>query len=260
MVAALIWEKVARARLAESLRGQSAIRFCEHRSELVALLASGAVGALVVDKRDSDGKSTLHLVRRVRSAFPALPIVLYTALAPDASRDVLRFARAGVNDLIFRGVDDTRAALRGALQAAADDCLAKLALSEIEPLVPANVLDIVRYCVENARGDIGVGEVAAALSVHRKTLVNRMRAAGYPPPSWLISWGRLLHAARLLDGRSVTQVATLVGFPTGTALRNMMKRYTGLTTTEVRRHGGMRCVLRVFKRELAAASGSYPDH
>ena len=67
-------------------------------------------------------------------------------------------------------------------------------------------------------------------------------------------------AARLLDdpGRTIEQVALKLDFPSGAALRNMFKRYTGLRTTEVRENGGVRCLVHTFKRELAAVSAGKP--
>jgi len=67
-------------------------------------------------------------------------------------------------------------------------------------------------------------------------------------------------AARLLEdpGRTIEQVALKLDFASGTALRNMFKRYTGLRTTEVRENGGARCLLHAFKRELASVSAGRP--
>jgi AraC-like DNA-binding protein len=256
IVAALVWEQTARGRLAEALRHQATLRFCDRHGELLTLVEHGLASLVVVDMRDREGNSTLPVVRLVRDQFPSVPVVLYCALSPDSSRDVLEFARAGVNDLVFRGVDDLGVILRNAVQTALDHCSARGVLDEVEPLVPANVLPILLYVLENGRRDLNVEQVADALSVHRKTLVDRLNAAGFPSPSSLISWSRLLVAARMLEdpGRSVEQVALLLDFPSGTSLRNMMKRYTGLVSTEVRENGGVRCVLHAFKRELAAAA------
>jgi AraC-like DNA-binding protein len=256
IVGALVGEQTARARLAEALRHQAAVRFCDRQGELLTLVEHGLASLAIVDMRDRDGISTLSTVRQIRDQFPSVPVVLYCVLSPDSSRDVLDFARAGVNDLVLRGVDDLRLTLRSAVQTALDHCSAKAMLEEIEPLVPANLLPILRYCLENGRRNLKVEGVAVALSVHRKTLRDRLNAAGFPSPSSLISWCRLLVAARMLEdrGRSVEQVALLLDFPSGTSLRNMMKRYTGLVSSEVRENGGVRCVLHVFKRELAAAA------
>ena len=254
MVGALVWDSSSRARLQDALRGQATARFCERQEELLTLLQNNLAGVVVLDMRDKEGVSTLGTVRHIRDAFPSVPVVLYCSLAPDTSRDVLEFARAGVNDLVLRGVDDLRITLRGALSAASDHCSARWLLRELEPVVPSNVLPMLRYCLENGRRALTVEEVAEALGVHRKTLVDRLGSAGMPTPSAIISWCRLLVSARLLEdpGRSVEQVALLLDFPSGTSMRNMVKRYTGLRPGEVRENGGVNCVLHAFKREIAA--------
>lgn len=258
IVAALVWDPASRARLQEALRGQATVRFCERQSELLALAESTLAGVAVVDVRDREGHSTLPTVRRIREAYPSVPVVLYCALSPDWSRDVLAFARAGVNDLVLRDVDDLRYSLRSAMLSAIDHCSARGITAELESVVPPTVLPIVRFCLENGRRALTVEDVADALAVHRKTLVHRLASARLPPPSAIISWCRLLIAARLMEdpGRSVEQVALILDFPSGTSLRNMMKRYTGLTPGEVRENGGARCVLHALKRALTAATGS----
>lgn len=253
-VAALVWEPTGRARLQEALRGQAALRFAERQEELIALVANDLVSVVVVDIRDRDSVSTLPMVRRVRAGYPSVPIVLYCALGPDTSHDVLEFARAGVNDLVIRGVDDLRHPLRSAITAAQDHCSAKSILEELGSSIPANVLPIIQYCLENGRRGLTVAQVASAMGVHRKTLVDRLSGAGFPSPSAVISWCRLMVAARLLEdpARSIEQVALVLDFPSGTSMRNMVKRYTGLRPAEVRENGGVRCILHAFKREIGA--------
>jgi AraC-like DNA-binding protein len=111
----------------------------------------------------------------------------------------------------------------------------------------------------HSRREMSVEDAATAMGIHRKTLVDRLRSAGLPSPRTIIGWSRLLTAARLLDdpGRTVEQVALRLDFPSGTALRNMFKRYTGLRTSEVRENGGVRCVLHAFKRVLAATAAGH---
>lgn len=252
MVCALVWDSASRTRLQDAIRGQGSVRFCERQGELLALVENDLARVVVVDIRDREGRSMLDLVRHIREDFPSVPVVLYCAISPETSRDVLAFARAGVNDLVLRGVDDLRHTLRSALATAADHCSARLIVEELEPFVPATVMPMLRYCIENGRRSLTVEHVAHALHVHRKTLVDRLGSAHLPTPSALIAWCRLLVAARLLEdpGRSVEQVALLLDFPSGTALRNMTKRYTGLRPSEIRENGGLRCVLHAFKRQL----------
>ena len=255
IVAVLLREAAACARVQEALRGYAAVRLCEKPEELLTLVAEGLAAVVVMDLRDRTGQPTLPTVHAIRERFPSVPIVAYVHLGPDTSRDILALARAGVNDLILRGVDDVGVALRSAITTAQDHCAARDVLGALGTLVPQNLVPFLTYCLEHGRRAISVPEAAAALWVHRKTLVDRLAAAGFPTPSAMIAWCRLILAARLLEdpGRSVEQVALLLDFPSGAALRNMLKRYTGLAPGEIRENGGMRCVLHVLRHELQPA-------
>jgi AraC-like DNA-binding protein len=253
IVAVLVRELAARARIQEALRGHAVVRTCEQQDELLALVSEGVVGVVVVDLRDRLGAPTLHVVRAIREGFPSVPVVAYCSLTPETSREILSLARAGVNDLILRGVDDVGVALRTVITTAQEHCGAKHVLDVIAPLVPPSVLPFLRYCLEHSRQTLTVADVAAALGVHRKTLVDRLATAGLPTPSAMIAWCRLTMVARLLEdpARSVEQIALLLDFSSAPALRNMLKRYTGLSPREVRENGGLRCVLHAFRQSLA---------
>jgi AraC-like DNA-binding protein len=213
-----------------------------------------------LDHRDYDGSPVLPTVRRLREEYPSVPVVMYLSMSAVASGAVMEYARAGVSQLVFHGLDDLKSALRSAVDAAIDQVSAAALGADFEAIVPPSVMPFLRYCLEHARRDITVEEVAIAMGVHRKTLVDRLKAARLPSPRAMIGWCRLLMAARLLDdpGRTVEQVALKLDFPSGAALRNQFKRYTGLRTTEVRQNGGVRCLVHALKRELAAVSAGKP--
>ncbi|MGQ0766295.1 MAG: helix-turn-helix domain-containing protein [Gemmatimonadota bacterium] len=253
IVGALVWDSPSRSRLVDAARGQAHLRFCESKSELMALVENGLAEVVVLDSRDRMGQSTLSTVRRLREEFPSVPVVLYCVLTPSVSREMLEFARAGVSELILRGLDDVWTTLRAVLTRAGDKSSVKSLLAELEGLVPANLTAMMRFCLENGERPLTVEDVARALNVHRKTLVERLSGAGLPTPSSIIAWCRLLVVARMLEdpGRTAEQVALILNFPSSTALRNMIKRYTGLRTSEIRQNGGVRCVLHGFKLALA---------
>lgn len=260
IVAALVRDPISLARLSEALRNEASVRYCERLTEVVAMVEAALAGLVVVDHRDFDGSPTLPAVRRLRTDYPSVPIVMYLPMSAVVSGAVLEYAKAGVSQLIFQGVDDLKASLRSAVEAALDQMSAAALRSDLDPLIPPTIVPFLRYCLEHARRNITVEEVAAAMGVHRKTLVDRLKAARLPSPRAMIGWCRLLMAARLLDdpGRTIEQVALKLDFPSGAALRNMFKRYTGLRTTEVRQNGGQRCLAHAFKRELAAVSAGKP--
>jgi AraC-like DNA-binding protein len=255
IVAVLLRELAARARIHDALRGHAAVRLCENQEELLTLVAEGLAAIVVVDLRDRSGASTLPAVHAIREGFPSVPVIGYVHVGTGASRDIIALARAGVNDLILRGIDDVGSAMRSAITSAQDQSAARDVLAMLEPVVPRSLTPFVAFCLEQARRAITVPEAAAALGVHRKTLVDRLAAAGFPTPSAMIAWCRLITAARLLEdpGRTVEQVALLLDFPSGASLRNMLKRYTGLAPGEVRENGGMRCVIHAFLRSIAPA-------
>jgi len=260
IVAALVRDPVSRARLTDALRNEGSLRYCERLSEVVTLVEAGLANLIVVDHRDYDGSPTLPSVRRLRDEYPSVPIVMYLPISAVVSGAVMEYAKAGVNQLVVQGVDDLHTSLRSAVDSALDQMSAVALATDLEPLIPSTIVPFLRYCLEHARRDITVEEVASAMGVHRKTLVDRLKAARLPSPRSMIGWCRLLMAARMLDdpGRTVEQVALKLDFPSGAALRNLFKRYTGLRTTEVRQNGGVRCLVHAFKRELAAVSAGKP--
>lgn len=260
IVAAFVQDPVSRARLSDALKNEASVRYCARLTEVEAMVEAGLTNLIVVDHRDHDGSPTLPSVRKLRSEYPSVPIVMYLPMSAVVSGAVMEYAKAGVSQLVFQGVDDLKASLRLAINVALDQMSAITLIAEFEPHVPASVVPFLRYCLEHARRDITVEEVADAMGVHRKTLVDRLKAAHLPSPRAMIGWSRLLMAARVLDdpGRTVEQAALKLDFPSGAALRNMFKRYTGLRTTEVRQNGGVRCLVHALKRELAAVAAGRP--
>lgn len=252
IVATLVYDPLARARLVDAMRDQAHIRMCDRALEISELVRSGIASMVVIDFRDRLGESTLPLVRELRDEFPSVPVVLYCSLRPENARHVLEFARAGVNDLILRDVDDLSLTLRQALARAEEHCTAGYVIEQLWSGPPHPVLNLMRACLERGRRALTVRELAKELGVTRKTLADWTRAASFPPPEAIISWCRLMVCARLLEdpGRSVSQVAMLADFPSSTSLRNMLRRYTGLRPLEIRENGGLRCVLHAFKQAV----------
>jgi transcriptional regulator GlxA family with amidase domain len=106
----------------------------------------------------------------------------------------------------------------------------------------------------NARRGVRVTDMAKALHLHRRTLNARSYNAHYPSPSAIIAWARLLLVADISMNvaLSTDRAAMLAGFSSGTAFRNMLRRYTGLRPTEVRERGGVDCILAVLRHTIGA--------
>src|SRR5205814_1144911 len=112
---------------------------------------TGEASLVVVEPRDRTGQSMIRFVRGIRDQFPNVPVVAYCNLSPPfASNDILALARAGVNDLIIRDIDDERIALREAVDVAQSHCLAEQALEVLAPFFPPTVRPFLTYCLEHA--------------------------------------------------------------------------------------------------------------
>lgn len=245
MLAALVLDREGRARIQEAVRPVGSTRFVERADDLVAVIGDPDIRTVLVEPYDRDGRSLEATVRALHAGYPSLAILAYGAMRAGALSDALVLVRAGAHEVVIRGHDDEGVVLRTALERAADRCTAELVARELAPHIPESVRPAVQACLENPSQLSNVTELARTLGVHRKTLVNRLRTAGLPPPSELIGWCRVLHAARLLEdpGRPIEEIALHLDFPSGTALRNMLRRYTGLRPTVIRERGGLAHVL-----------------
>jgi AraC-like DNA-binding protein len=258
VVVALVIGNKCRARVRGALTGRADLRFCDRRGDLLPLASAARASAILVEPRDSDGNEVSAVVAAVRAGLPSVPVIAYIADTTTTSGDILALARAGVHDLVRAGFDDVGFALGAALANATAACATNVARDELESLVAPDAWPFVSYCLTRAHGPIAIGAAAEALGLDRRTLVRRLERASLPPPRRVAGWCRVIAAARLLDEPIYTleQAALRLEFPSGTALRNMLLRYTGLRPREIRENGGANCVLHLFKRELGTARGS----
>jgi AraC-like DNA-binding protein len=83
----------------------------------------------------------------------------------------------------------------------------------------------------------------------------RLAKSGFPAPRRLLTWGRLIFAAHLLEDRhrSADRIAAALEFPSGSAFRNACQRYLGLTPLEIRDRGGASHALAALLREVRRA-------
>lgn len=262
-VVAVLPDAGMRARLAEAMRGRAvAVRFVATCEEARAALAAGGARALVLAPRDARGVPAEPLVADVCVGHPRVTVVAYCALArgdPATSGAVVAMVRAGAHAVVLRDVDDAPHALHAALRGAEHAGGASRVLDALgESLPPAVRAVLGVYLRAGDAAPPSVAAVAAALGVHRRTLVNRMRAAGCPPPRALRAWCRVFSAAHLLEdcGRTVESVALQLDFDSPSGLRNALRRYTGLAPSALRAAGGLQCALRAFAEACARRRAS----
>src|SRR5262245_31485460 len=210
--------------------------------------------ALVLGMKDPLGRDALGTVERISRGWTSTAIVILCAPRLDTSTSIRSLALAGAHQFVFEGVNDTASSLARAIENARRECTADGVLVRLLPLIPAALHSMVHAIVAQPDTLTTVADVAIPLGVHRKTLVNRCARSGFVQPAEVVLWCRLAVVAHFLErtGATVESIAMTLGFPSHTALRNLIKRYTGHRATEIRANGGLTIVLAAFRNRLAS--------
>jgi AraC-like DNA-binding protein len=251
-IVALVGDAALRDMLSRALCDRTQLLFATRGGELLQRIQQEQVAVALVSVRDAMGVHTAPTVVRVRARFPRLPVIGICALEQTTGSDVLLLAKAGVKEILLRGRDDIRSAVQRVLRVASGEHATSAVLAALSRELAQDVIVIVRPCLEHARHNLTVSQLARLVGVHRRTLHNRLRRAGAPTPRAIIGWCRILLAAYQLEerGQSVENVAFSLGFSSAPALWNMMHRYTGCGPQRIRARGGLDYVLAQFRTAI----------
>lgn len=249
-IAVLVLGRLDRARLQDAVRGRAILDPVDSVAALEHLVARSVprVAAIIAEPYDISRTPTAPILARLRAEYPGVALIGYCQPGHKHSTEIIALARAGVHDLVFRGVDDTTLTLQQALARASQSSASHGVLQVLRPRLPAAALPIVEACVQYAWPDLSSRDLARALGMNIKTLVRRCRTSDLPAPGALLTWVRLMIVAYLLEaeGRSLEQIAAALGMSSASPLRNLFKRYTGKRALEVRAHGGVGAVVDAF--------------
>jgi AraC-like DNA-binding protein len=248
----LIVQQSERARaIVDALRCVAEIAWVRSDQDLAVTLERECPD-LVVWYVEPNSPTIDHLVsvtRVIRTITPCRPIILYCPIVPQLSRVLLIAGRIGIDRLCLQGCDDLVSAVEDSLHEHCYVGACSEILDAIGPL-PSNVALIVAQCVRQAfQSRLTVDRLARVLKLDRKTVYNRLHSSHCPSTARLISWSRVLAAGWLLDRQepTVTGAARTLHFASPSEMRGMLRRYTRLTATELRRRGALRSVVASFR-------------
>lgn len=251
LVATLLSNQIQLARLRAALGTRSSLVTCDGWADVHRACAKEPVGLVVLDLFAS-GSDGFRDLRKLRRQHPSVTLVMYVAIPPTSPQTIFELGRFGVDGLIVMDHDDTPSGLRAIVeQAEARSVTAAVrgALGNVRP----TARDATLIAITRAHQRLTPQQLASVLGIRRRALASRLETAGFPPPQRLITWGRLIVAAQLLEDveRSADSVAMALDFPSGSAFRNTCQRYVRRTPLEIRRDGGARCVIAAMIAELA---------
>jgi AraC-like DNA-binding protein len=195
---------------------------------------------LVFDPFES-GPHPVEAAARFQDRFPSVALVPYGRFRGRTHRELILLMPLGVPAVVTRDEDDHASAFRGTLESALTRTVVGKVVGELGAVVPAHLVPLLRRMISSAHTRLDPGDVAKLSHRHPNTLREHLREAGLPSVNKLIVWCRLFQAGNLLgdDQRSVENVAFTLDFPSASALRNQLLRYTGMTPLQIRAAGGL---------------------
>jgi AraC-like DNA-binding protein len=237
------------------VRGRAILEHVDTVAALESLVARSVprVSAIVAEPFDTRRIPVAPTLARLKAEYPGIALIGLCQPAHRFSSEIVALVHAGVHELVFRGVDDSSAAFRQTLARASQTSAAKQVLDALGDHLSPEAMSIVETCAQYAWPEFSSRSLAQVLGVNVKTLVKQCRTYGLPSPGALLNWVRLMVVAYLLEaeGRALEHVAAAFGLDSASPLRNLMKRYTGLRSLEVRTGGGLKVVIEAFLREDA---------
>jgi AraC-like DNA-binding protein len=241
-------------RLRAAARERHAIAVCESWAELTRLCEHGFVQLVVFDLY-ADGAADFERVRSLKAYAPRAALVAYVEAARARPRDMFDAGRSGVDALVIADDGDSPSELAALIAQAEARSVASLLRPRLRACRPS-VRDAALVSVTRAHDRLTPEALARVLAISRRLLARRLADAGFPAPHQLLTWGRLIVAAHLLEDtdRSADGVAAALDFPSGSAFRNSCRRYLGVTPHEIRANGGAAWVIDAMLREVAAAA------
>ena len=258
-IAAMITDPQAHQRLTAAVQGEHSIVHCSTWDALEQACREENITLAILDLF-AEGKAHFDVIRRLKMRAERLTLVAYVTVTMDRARELFDAGRAGLDGLLIAGQDDTPAAFRAVLDRAEARGVAQLVRPQVAAFPPL-VRDAILVAVTRAHLRLTGQRLAEILGASKRSLLSALADAKCPPPQKLITWGRLIVAAQMLeDGqRTADGVARLLDFPSGSAFRNTCQRYVGATPQEIRAKGGAAWVASRFALELGTTTSSADD-
>src|ERR1700684_2961983 len=235
-------------RLRAAIRDRHSIITCDDWSGVTRVCETEPVHLAVLDLY-AGRPANFERVRVLKLRFPRVALIAYATVTPERARDMFDAGRCGLDGLVVADVVDAPAVLLMHIEKAE----ARSVASVLRPVIAglkATVRDAVLASVTRAHERLTPEAFARLLAVPRRLLTE----PGFPAPHRLLTWGRLIVAAHMLEdsNRSADSVAQILDFPSGSAFRNTCQRYLHCTPQQVRDNGGAAYVIDVFMREARA--------
>lgn len=250
IIVTLLPQALHAQRLRIAIRDRHQLRECASWPALARACDREPVRLAVVDLH-AEGIPNFEGVRALKQRLPRLALIAYISMTIERGRDLFDAGRAGIDGLVLADQDDSPRALLAIVEQAEARTLASMIRRSLEG-VDAVAVDSLLLAVTRAHERLTPDGLAKLLVLPRRVATQRLAAEGFPPPQRLLTWGRLIVAAHLLEDRhrSADGVARILDFASGSAFRNTCQRYLSATPGQIKARGGASYAVRALLRQV----------
>jgi AraC-like DNA-binding protein len=250
IIATLLPESLHVTRLRSAVRDRHELRECTDWLSLTRTCDRESVQVAVIALY-AQGEMHFEGIRQLKQRLPRLAIVAYVTPTLERIHDLFDAGRVGIDGLVLAGEDDAPRPLLALVERSEARSLAGLVRRSLDGIDPL-VADAVLLAVARAQERLSPAGLARLLAQPRRAVTLRLASECFPPPQRLLTWGRLIVAAHMMEDRhrSADRVAATLDFPSGSAFRNTCQRYLHATPGEVRTRGGAAYVIRTLLRHV----------
>ncbi|MEP6621309.1 MAG: AraC family transcriptional regulator [bacterium] len=207
-------------------------------AELHSLLRTEAADLLIVDPAIGDGVHA-DSIEEIIARHPALPAIVYTALAPTSMRLVMRLARLGVQHVVLNRFDDEPRRFLDLIERVPAHPLAELMLQELAtPLreLPVVVSRAIEQLFRSPTRVKNSQELARLAGMAPRSLYRHLTPMGLQPRR-LIICARLLRAYTMLraPGSRLKEITVKLGYANPDTLSDLLQEWTGMAPKDIRR-------------------------
>ena len=194
---------------------------------------------------------------RLRKLHPHVSAVAFYVPNESSYKGALQLGGAGITEIVSsQPMFDEKDFLAALSRCHADGVAVRL-WRLTNPVLPEPMIPLLKAALRLAHEPISTTRLAATAGMHERTLRKYCEHAKLPSPQWIIGWARLLIAAFYLEepGRTIGNVAELLEYPSPSALRNQIRRYTGASPSAIRAHSMTTSLCRLLEATSVSRSG-----
>jgi len=251
-VAALLLNQAERVNLERALSRIARLTFVTRALGLEQVVESGTVSCVVTELEDSERERLGTTIGIIRGRFPLLPIVLHVPLEPQSIHSLTAIPELPTLQVAVRLIDNVVDVVTSALRTVPPHPAAQAISKILNRHASPRLRPVCTFLCGAATRPLRVTDVCREMRIANRTMNDWLKRATLPPMELLVGWVRVLHALWKLDARqsTVDYVAHELHFQSASALRHMVKRYTGMAASEIFAAGGFRYALVLFESAL----------